>query len=65
MGQQRLTFFERELRHVAAVEPHDVKDVIRSFATAPCDLAIQNQFLIRKLLDGALHSGKVLRQVIA
>ena len=49
LGQQIATFFERECGHVAAVEPHDVKDVIRDFAAAPRDLAVENQFVIRQV----------------
>ncbi len=53
------------MRHVAAVEPHDVKHVIRDFAAGPGDLAVENQFVMWQTLDRLPDRGNVLRQVVA
>src|SRR6185295_18800865 len=65
LRQQLTTLFKRECGDVAAVDPHDVKHVICDFAAGPGDLAVENQFVMRKSLDRLLDCGNVLRQMVA
>src|SRR5262245_4354029 len=63
--QQRLAILERTCRHVLAVEPHDVEDVIRRVFVAPRDLAVEDRVRDREPGDRVRDGGNVLRQSIA
>jgi hypothetical protein len=64
LGEQILPLLEWQCGHVAAIDPHDVKDVIRHFAAAPRDLAVKDQFVVWKTFDCVLNCEEVLRQVV-
>jgi hypothetical protein len=74
--QQRSSFVERERHHIPSVDPQDVEHVIREAAVLvglargcrPPDaggLAIENQFAVRQVRDGAGDGRMVLFQLVA
>ena len=47
----RAASLDRELRHVAAIEPDDVEDVVADLAAAPRHFSVENDVVNRQRRD--------------
>jgi hypothetical protein len=63
-AQQRAALVERQLRHVAAVEPEDVEHVVRDLVF-PRDFAVDDHIAHRQHRQRAGNRRDVLRQPVA